>query len=64
MILQSGKKTEELLNKSDTLAAIGQLAAGVAHEVRNPLTVIKGFIQLFQINKRKIKKKYFDLNAF
>lgn len=27
------KKTEELLNKSDTLAAIGQLAAGVAHEV-------------------------------
>ncbi|PDM37146.1 hypothetical protein CMV37_24125 [Bacillus cereus] len=64
VILQSGKKTEELLNKSDTLAAIGQLAAGVAHEVRNPLTVIKGFIQLFQINKRKIKKKYFDLNAF
>ncbi|MBE7150967.1 PAS domain-containing protein [Bacillus mycoides] len=54
------KKTEELLSKSDTLAAIGQLAAGVAHEVRNPLTVIKGFIQLFQINKED-QEKYFDL---
>ncbi|MED1411081.1 ATP-binding protein [Bacillus paramycoides] len=54
------QKTEELLNKSDTLAAIGQLAAGVAHEVRNPLTVIKGFIQLFQINKED-QEKYFDL---
>ena len=54
------RKTEELLNKSDTLARIGQLATGVAHEVRNPLTVIKGFIQLFQINKED-QERYFDL---
>jgi hypothetical protein len=28
------------------LASIGQIAAGIAHEVRNPLTAVKGFLQL------------------
>lgn len=33
---------------SEHLATIGQLAAGIAHEIRNPLTTVKGFIQLIQ----------------
>jgi two-component system, sporulation sensor kinase A len=42
------KKTEEALRKANTLSIAGNLAAGVAHEVRNPLTVIQGFIQLLK----------------
>ncbi|MEO3944349.1 ATP-binding protein [Gorillibacterium sp. CAU 1737] len=38
---------EQALN-SDKLNAVGGLAAGIAHEIRNPLTAIRGFIQLMK----------------
>ncbi|MFB5193245.1 PAS domain S-box protein [Alicyclobacillus fastidiosus] len=57
------KQTEEMLVNSEKLAVVGQLAAGMAHEIRNPLMVAQGFIQLLETTPVDIAKKssYFEL---
>ncbi len=42
------KQMEEQLNRSDRLALLGTLAAGLAHEIKNPLGGIKGASQLLK----------------
>ncbi len=44
--LTSYKRMEEDLKRTDRLAAVGRLAAGIAHEIRNPLAAISGSVQL------------------
>ncbi|WP_062238247.1 PAS domain S-box protein [Fictibacillus sp. FJAT-27399] len=54
-------EAEELLRKSEKLSIVGQLAASVAHEIRNPLTALKGFIQLFQSKGIVDCEKYYGI---
>ncbi|WLD91554.1 PAS domain-containing sensor histidine kinase [Alkalihalobacillus sp. AL-G] len=55
------KHTEELLRNSDKLAVIGQMAASIAHEIRNPLTSLKGFLQFLHSNSGRGTKHYYEL---
>lgn len=50
--ITSRKQAEELLHQQDKLAAVGQLAAGVAHEIRNPLTSMKGYAEFLHMDER------------
>ncbi len=46
--LSEKKRLEAQVSRADRLATLGELMAGVAHEIRNPLTSIQGFLQYFQ----------------
>lgn len=56
------RQLENQLKQNEKLAAVGQLAAGIAHEIRNPLAGISGSIQmLVQDNLEAEQKKLMNI---
>lgn len=62
------KKMEEQIIHSEKLASIGRLAAGIAHEIGNPLTSIFSFVQILremeedEFKKESLETIYFHIN--
>lgn len=56
------KAKEKVIQRTDKLNVVGALAAGIVHEIKNPLTTIQGFIQLMkEQNKEKSYEAYYEL---
>jgi PAS domain S-box-containing protein len=54
------KRSREFMQQSEKLTVVGELAAGIAHEIRNPLTSLKGFTQLLG-NQMDCNHEYMDI---
>ena len=46
------------MQRAEKLNTLGELAASIAHEVRNPLTVVKGFLQLMKSQEKQKNDNY------
>lgn len=51
-------QTEEQLRRADRLSALGELSAGMAHEIRNPLGSIRGAVEILKDDYSPDEAKY------
>jgi signal transduction histidine kinase len=57
MILEVEKRNKELF-RLNGLNLVGQMAAGIAHEIRNPMTTVKGYLQYISAKEPKYKERF------
>ncbi|MGM7700767.1 ATP-binding protein [Pseudalkalibacillus sp. Hm43] len=55
------KETEKQLMQSEKLSVMGELATGIVHEVRNPLTILKGFLKIMDKETSPKGKEYIKI---
>ena len=56
------KKMEVEITRLDRLNLVGEMAASIGHEIRNPLTSVRGFLQILRENEDYLKEiEFFDL---
>ncbi|MFX4261511.1 ATP-binding protein [Pelotomaculum propionicicum] len=56
------KRIESEMARLERLNLVGEMAAGIGHELRNPMTAVKGFLQLLNAKQEYAKhKEFFDL---
>jgi len=52
---------EREMSRLDRLNLIGEMAAGIAHEIRNPMTTVYGFLQVARSNREGLPQEIVDL---
>lgn len=51
------KQLEKEITRIDRLNLVGEMATSIGHEIRNPLTTVRGFLQLFQRKERYLQDR-------
>lgn len=55
--IQKREQMEKEVLRLDRLNLVGEIAAGIGHEIRNPMTTVRGFLQLFMEKKEYVQHK-------
>ncbi|MEK4252222.1 ATP-binding protein [Paenibacillus sp. FSL W7-1287] len=64
LFVQDVTELQELrreLDRMDRLSLVGEMAASITHEIRNPMAVVRGYVQLLQERSHVAQREYFSI---